>query len=66
MNDSADIKEASDRLKSAIGKLGGSIDSLLDKVSRLEALKKESDAMSADRAALAAKLMQVMRKRKIS
>lgn len=56
MNDSADIKEAADRLQSALGKLGGSIDSLLNKVSRLEAIKKESDSMSADRAALAAKL----------
>ncbi len=44
MNDSADIKEAADRLQSALGKLGDSIGSLLDKVSRLEAIKKESES----------------------
>ena len=30
MNDSADIKEAADRLQSALGKLGGSIDSSIE------------------------------------
>jgi len=43
-------------MQSALRALEGSLDPLLDKVSRLETVSKEAETMGADRADLAAKL----------
>jgi hypothetical protein len=56
MNDSADMKRAAEKLQLALRALEGSLNPLLDKVSRLEAEAKEAETMTADRAKLAAKL----------
>ncbi len=56
MNDSADIKNAADRLQSALAKLENSLTPLLQDLNRLESVEKESIRFKADRADLAAQL----------
>lgn len=56
MNDSADIKQAADRLQSALKNLENSLQPILDKVNRLEREVEEGKSFQSDRAALAASL----------
>ncbi len=56
MNDSADMKMAADRLQNALRSLEGALDPLLERVSVLEAVAKETATLSEDRAALASQL----------
>jgi len=56
MNDSADIKLAADRLKSAIANLELALAPLMQNLNRLETVEAESKIFKADRAELATQL----------
>ena len=56
MNDSADIKEASQRLKTALSNLVKTINPLVDRIDRLEQAVKEGQQFNEDRARLAREL----------
>ena len=56
MNDSADIKMAAQRFQQALKNLEGSLNPLLDRVSRLESSVQEAKTLKEDRISMAADL----------
>ena len=56
MNDSADIKMAANRLQQALRTLEGSLNPLLERVSRLESSARETETLKQDRVSMAADL----------